>query len=81
MRTTLAIDDDVLDQARAVAERLHTPFRHVVNEALRAGLKIVEKPANRRPYRTEGHAMGLLAGRNLDNIHELLAQLDGEQHR
>ena len=38
MRTTLTIDDDVLDRARAVAERLDTPFRQVVNEALRAGL-------------------------------------------
>ena len=38
MRTTLNIDDDVLDRARAIAVRRKTPFREVVNEALRAGL-------------------------------------------
>jgi len=45
MRTTLTLDDDVLEQARALAARLQTPFKTVINEALRAGLKEVEKPA------------------------------------
>lgn len=78
MRTTLTIDDDVLDKARAVATKLRTPFRRVVNEALRAGLQTVEKPAPNRPYRTRPHKMGLRAGMSLDNIQELLAQIDGE---
>ena len=81
MRTTLSIDDDVLERARAVATKLRTPFRAVVNEALRAGLDHVEKPAKRRPYRTEPHAMGLRSGRNIDNIQELLAQIEGEDSR
>jgi hypothetical protein len=81
MRTTLVIDDDVLDRARTVAGKLHAPFRQVVNEALRAGLQAVEAPANRRPYRTIPHKLGLQAGMNLDNIQELLAQVEGENHR
>jgi hypothetical protein len=81
MRTTLAIDDDVLDRARSVAERLHTPFRRVVNEALRAGLLTVEEPAKSRPYRTRPRKLGLRAGRSLDNLQELLAQIEGEDHR
>ena len=81
MRTTLAIDDDVLDTARSVAERLHTPFRRVVNEALRAGLQGVEAPAMSRPYHTSPHQLGLRSGRSLDNIQELLAQIEGEDHR
>lgn len=81
MRTTLTIDDDVLDQARTVAEKLRTPFRRVVNEALRAGLKTVEEPAKTRLYRTRPRKLGLKAGRSLDNIQELLAQIEGEDHR
>jgi hypothetical protein len=81
MRTTLTIDDDVLDRARTVAGRLRTPFRRVVNEALRAGLQLVEKPARSRPYCTQAHELGLRAGRNLDNIQELLAQVEGEDRR
>ena len=81
MRTTLTIDDDVLDRARAIAARLHSPFRRVVNEALRAGLRAVEEPARSRPFRTRPHKLGLKAGRSLDNIQELIAQIEGEEHR
>lgn len=81
MRTTLSLDEDVLEKARMVAGRLQLPFKTVVNEALRAGLKEVEKPAKRRPYRTIPHAMGLRKGYNLDNIQEVLAQADGEDFR
>ena len=81
MRTTITIDDDVLERARAVAQKSGTPFRAVVNKALRAGLAQVEEPEKQRPYRTEPHNMGLKNGRNLDNIHELLAQVEGEDCR
>ncbi len=81
MRTTLTIDDDVLDKARALAARLGTPFRQVVNEALRAGLRVVEKPAASRPYRSRPHRMGLRPGLSLDNVQELLARVEGESSR
>jgi len=82
MRTTLALDEDVHDRARAVASRLKKPFRAVVNEALRVGLRLLgEKPADHRPYRTEPRPMGLREGYALDNIQELLAQAEGEDAR
>jgi hypothetical protein len=81
MRTTLTIDNDVLDKAKAVAAKLNVPFRRVVNEALRTGLQTVEDPPRIRPYRTRPHKMGLKAGRNLDNIQVLLSQIEGEDHR
>lgn len=81
MRTTLVIDDDVLDRARELAFKLQEPFKRVVNEALRAGLLTVEAPAKSRPFRTRPHKMGLKSGRNPDNIQELLAQVEGEDAR
>ena len=81
MRTTITIDNDVLDRARAISAKLRTPFKTVINEALRAGLDHVEQPAKRRQYKTQPHAMGLKAGRNIDNIQELLAQIEGEDAR
>jgi len=71
MRTTLSIDNDVIERARDVAAKLGTPFKSVVNEALRVGLDHVEKPAKSRPYKTKPHAMGLRSGLNLDKIQEL----------
>lgn len=81
MRTTLAIDDDILDRARSVAEQLGAPFRRVINEALRAGLKTVSEPAKTRVYHTRPHKLGLKSGRSLDNIQELIAQIEGEDQR
>jgi hypothetical protein len=81
MRTTLTIDDDVLERARTLSAKLRTPFKTVINEALRTGLEIVERPAAQKPYKTKPHAMGLKAGRNLDNIQELLSQIEGEDAR
>jgi hypothetical protein len=81
MRTTLTIDDDVLDRARSLAGRLHSPFRRIVNEALRAGLEAMKEPARARPYRTRSRRLGLKDGRSLDNIQELIAQVEGEEHR
>jgi hypothetical protein len=81
MRTTITIDDDVLELARALAAKLRTPFKTVINEALRSGLEHVERPAEHKPYKTRPHAMGLKSGRNLDNIQELLSQMEGEDAR
>lgn len=81
MRTTLTIEDDVLDKARSLAAKMHTPFRRVVNEALRAGLQAVEKPSLARPYHTHPRKLGLKMGRSLDNIQELIAQIEGEAYR
>lgn len=81
MRTTLSLDDDVIEKARKAAEKSGRPFREIVNEALRAGLRTLSIPPDAKPYTTKPHKMGLKAGRNLDNIQELLAQMDGEESR
>ena len=81
MRTTLTIEQDVLDRARDVADRLRRPLRRVINDALRIGLDEVEKPAVRKPYRTIPRDMGHRDGFCLDNIQEVLAQAEGEDFR
>jgi hypothetical protein len=81
MRTTLSLDQDVLEEARAVARRLRVPFKVVINEALRLGLSKIEKPAKRKPYRTISRAMGLRAEFSLDDIQGLLVQAEGEYRR
>jgi len=76
MRTTLSIDNDVIERARDVAAKLGTPFKSVVNEALRVGLDHVERPAKVRRYKTKPHTMGLRPGHNLDKRQKLLAQIE-----
>lgn len=81
MRTTIVLDEDVLDTARMLKEKLGIPFKAVINKALRIGLGKVAEPTRQRLYRTEPHAMGLQEGYDLDNIQELLAQAEGEEFR
>jgi hypothetical protein len=81
MRTTLTIDDDVLERAKSAAAKSRQPFRTVINEALRAGLSTITLPAETLRYQTKPRKMGLKSGRNLDNIQELLAQVEGEDSR
>lgn len=62
MRTTLTLDDDNAEALRELAHRTRQPFKRVLNEALRRGLKaseVAEKPA---PYRVRPAAMKLRAG-------------------
>jgi hypothetical protein len=78
VRTTLSIDDDVLDEARALAERTQKPFRAIVNEALRQGLRVLEVPGPCRPHVTQPRPLSLRPGMQIDNIQDLLGVLDGE---
>jgi len=81
MRTTLTLDEDVAERAKAVSAKKHLPFKAVVNEALRAGLDLAEKPRGRKAFRTKARVLGLRAGLSLDNVGELLAQAEGEDAR
>ena len=81
MRTTLTLDPDVAAKAREGAAKLGKPFKEVVNTALRAGLEIILAPPPAKPYRTKPHPMGLREGLSYDNIAELLARAESEDHR
>lgn len=57
MRTTLTIEDELLEDLKRAASASGKPFKQVVNEALRAGLAAGARPASRR-YRLEPTSMG-----------------------
>ena len=80
MRTTLTLDPDVAAKAKKGAAKLGRPFKEVVNAALRVGLEEVLKPAAAKPYRTKSRPLGLRKEFSYDNISELLAQAEGEDH-
>lgn len=81
MRTTLTLDNDVIDKARKIGSQSKRPFKTIVNEALRVGLTLLEKPFEKKKYRTQARTLGLRSGYSLDNIQELLAQAEEENCR
>lgn len=76
----MTLDPDVAAKARLGAARLGKPFKEVVNAALRIGLDQVLNPPAARPYRTQPRPLGLQRGFSYDNISELLARAEGEDH-
>jgi len=67
-------------QNRAAA-KTRLPFRTVINEHCARGFEDDGNAAGCVPYQTKPHKLGMKVGKNLDNIQELLAQIEGEDSR
>ncbi len=80
MRTTLTLDPDIAAKAKKVTAKLRKPFKEVINAALRAGLDKMLAPPAAQPYQTKARPLGLRAGFSYDNISELIAAAEGEEH-
>jgi len=82
MRTTLSLDDDVAASLERIRKSEEAPFKDVVNAALRLGLAAMEKqPQPCQPFRTKTVSLGKSYLPNLDNIADVLAIAEGEQHK
>ena len=82
MRTTLTLDDDVAKEIRRLARETNRPFKQAVNGALRAGIAALaaRKRAPRLRYRVKPASLGKPRLPNVDNIAEVLAIAEGEDH-
>ena len=79
MRTTLSLDDDVAAKLKRMAK--DRSFKSVVNEALRAGLHAMEAQTEETTrYRTEP-VRGNPRIKNLDNVADVIADIEGEDWR
>lgn len=82
MRTTLTLDDDVAALLTRLQRSKRRPFKELVNEALRQGLKqITGKPKARKPYQTPAVDLGRCRFGSLDDIAEVLAVAEGESFK
>jgi hypothetical protein len=83
MRTTLTLDDDVAIELKQLCARRGVRFKQVVNQALRAGLRALQEPddVDGEPYRTTAVSLGRPTYPDLDNVAELLAVAEGDDHR
>ncbi len=78
MRTTLTINDDILDQLKIeAANETGKSFKEVVNETLRLGLRARREMPTEKPLKIRSKKMGTFPGLNYDNIEELLDQVEG----
>jgi len=83
MRTTLTLDDDVAIELKRLCSVRGVKFKQAVNQALRAGLRALQEPVSGDgdPYRTPPVSLGRPTYPDLDNVAELLAVAEGDEHR
>ena len=82
MRTTLTLEDDVAALLKRAAAKEKGPLKEIVNRALRLGLgALTERKPQRQPFRTKGFDLGRSLVGSLDNVEEVLARVEGEDHK
>ena len=79
MRTTLTIDDDVLERLHKEASRARVSFKTVVNRALRLGLDRLRPSRSRQPFRQRTFRLGYPPSTSLDKALQLAAMLEDEE--
>jgi hypothetical protein len=82
MRTTLTIDDDVATALERLRRSEDKSLKEVVNQTLRRGLEQLNTPAKpRKPFKTRSVSIGRCLIGNLDDISEVIAIAEGEDHK
>ena len=80
MRTTLTLDSDVIALVREEMERTRRPFKLVVNQALRLGLRAGTGPQTAEPFHVDTwDSGGLKPGFDPDKLGQLDDELQTEE--
>ncbi|MCY4036301.1 MAG: antitoxin [bacterium] len=77
MRTTLTLEDDVFDALKERARQLDQPFKQVVNDILRRGLR-PERATPSEPFRVRPLNCGLQPGVDPLRLNQLSDELEAE---
>ncbi len=80
IRTTVALDEDVLERVKQESRTRGVPFRQTLNDVLRSGLVAGSATVPRR-LRITAKNMGVRPGLNYDSVAALLEIGEGEAHR
>jgi hypothetical protein len=79
-RTTVTLDDDVLDRVKRESRSRGLSFGETLNELLRAGLVESSRP-RRKKFRIKPVRMGYRPGLPYDNTGALIEFAEGSEHR
>jgi hypothetical protein len=82
MRTTVVLDDAVLERLQEEARLREDSFRGTLNDVIRDGLAVAEqRRASTVAFRVEPASIGLRPGLSYDSISQLLEVGEGEDAR
>jgi len=78
MRTTVTLDPDVEELLRQAVHKSGLNFKETLNDGLRRGLAHLTPAITAAPYVVEAKPMGLRAGLDPAQMHDLAGDLDAE---
>jgi len=81
IRTTVTLDEDVLERVKAESRSRGASFRETLNELLRLAFATQASQPVRSGFRVKPSHMGYRPGLNYDSIESLLEIGEGEVHR
>jgi len=81
IRTTVTLDDDVVERVRHESRSRGMSFRETLNDLLRHALMSQSRPPERRHFKVKATAVGLRAGLTYDDVEALLEYGEGQSHR
>jgi hypothetical protein len=79
IRTTITLDDDVMDRVKQESHKQGIPFRTTVNELLRRGLIASETEKRRPRFEIKPFNLGLVQG--VHKTSALIEMGEGEDYR
>jgi hypothetical protein len=80
IRTTVTLDEDVLERVKEQSRTAGKPFREMLNDLVRQGLLAVEGREPRAPLVFKTKAMGPQAQTGYDDTEALLEYAEGQSH-
>ncbi len=80
IRTTITLDEDVLERVKAESRTRGASFRETLNDLLRLALVARSSPPARPAFRVKARHMGYRPGLNYDDIESLLEYGEGGHH-
>ena len=81
IRTTVTLDDDVLERLKLQSSKRGEPFRSTLNSIIRLGLIAAEQSRAPRQVPPPVRPMGVRRGLNYDSTSGLLENGEGEIYR
>ena len=82
IRTTVTLDEDILDRLREESRKRGESFRETLNAVLRVGLSSHAVVEARKPFKVRPFPpMGPIPGLNYDKVQDLLDYAEGEDRK
>ncbi len=81
VRTTVTLDEDVIERVKAESRSRGRSFRETLNDLLRAALLNSHVQPSRMEFRVKPTHMGVRPGLNYDDVESLIEYGEGVMHR